>query len=271
MARKVYDFEKHRKESLEKIRANFGEADNSVWEERAAYWEERKQYFRPQGFMYIFDIRADQTILNYGFECLGYTNLYAYNSMELLGMIHENHRKLVAFQAKEIHETLIRFTKEKIGFNYWSRGLRAIKDKQGKYWLTSYTNEPFQYDANGLLVRYLTIYHLIGTYREQPLYMEFFHKDGKALLPEIELLTKKIRAEQLRWLGFTKQQLDMLTKYSNGMTAKGMKAYLDISQSTLNGHHRSMLDVARSCFPTVKFDKYRDIVAYLERQDLLVE
>lgn len=271
MPHKEFDLASHRKPIMKKINEQLGEPVNPSWKEQFAYWKKRIETFVPRGFMYVFDIDKERTILSYGLSSIGYMDNKELTAFDILGLVHENHRLLLSYQVYRIHEVMLELKYKDIGFDYYSAGARAIKDVDGNYWLTYYTSEPFQFDVSGTQVRHLTWFHILSPYKGEPLYLDFFHKDGKknhAPLSRMQDALDDIREKQLQYLGFTDRHLEIIKHHQVLTPPNEIARLLRISKRTLEGHNRSILRIGKECFPKTKFNNYKDVVAYLTKQDL---
>jgi len=272
MARKKeYDFDKHHAEVWAEIKSTVGEPVYPAWEDRIKHWEKRVSGMAPKGFMYVFDMRKDRTILCHGMDVLGYDD-ESMSSRDLMKFIHENHRKLFLYQTNEVHRILLKVNYRELGLKMYYAGYRVLKDRSGDYWLAYQTSEPFQLDANGINVSYLTWFHILAPYQGEGLQTFMFSgekKDMTAFYQGMGMKLRKIRAEQLLWLNFDKTPLKIMNMYAKGYSSKEVVKTLGISQKTLYSHHLKINKRARLNFPLNNFRTVHDVIDYLKKQDLL--
>jgi len=267
-----YDLRIHRKEVLEQIRGTLGPAVYPSWKETRAYWQRRIKGMMPKGFMYVFDVFEDRTILSHGLSCLGYTDNKSFSGLEVLGLVHDNYRELLTYQIYEVHKLLLDLNHNELGMDLYYAGFRAVKDASGQYWLAYQTSEPFRLDKNGRQVSYLSWYHILAPYQGEAMQNFLFagnRKDRESFLQQMNTRLQKIQAEQLRWLGFTETPLLIMNLYAKGYSKKNILAELNIVDKTLKNHHTSINENAKLNFPVNDFRTVYDVVDYLKKQNLL--
>lgn len=272
MPRKKFDLTSFRKKIVKLLNDTIGNPDYPSINDRMQYWNERKKHLIPRGYMYVFDLKKDRCVLAHGMSFLGFENDQLLLSDQLIEIVHDNHIQLCSYQAYKVHELMLSFRRDVIGFDYFSGGYRAVRDAKGVYWLTYYTSEIFQYDENGLPYSYLTWYHILSPYKGQPMDFQFFHKDGKTNhepLMKIKSKVRDIRDEQLHYLGFTRTQLDVLNLYSLDKSVKEVAETLMIKKRSVDKHNINIIAVAKKAFPANEFRTYKDVVNYLRMQGLI--
>lgn len=272
MAKKVFDFNEHRRKAVEKMKQVLGKPEVPSWENRLSYWKEKSKNMPPRSFMFVYDFALERTVLSRGLSVLGYPDNKELNAFDLIGMIHENHRLLFGIQVYRIHEAMLQFDYEDIGLDYFTSGLRAIKDAHGKYWLAHYTSESFQFDKNGKQVRHLTHFKLLSPYKGEPLYVDFYHRNQKEHhlpLKKIKRILEIIKSEQLTYLEFSKTQQEVIKLHAINCPIEGILETLDIKQTTLNEHHYKILKNGKEKFPINDFRVYKDVVDYIIKHDLV--
>ena len=272
MPRKKTTLEQFRKDSLKKVQAAIGTPTFPDWNDRRQYWVMKKKMAVPRSFQYVFDIKHDCCILAQGMSLLGFEDEQFLTSDQLISIMHDNHKNLFAYQICRVQEAFVTFTQAELGFDYYTAGFRAIRDKDGRYWLTYSISEVFQYDENGVPCRHLTWSLILAPYHGYPFYIEFFHRDGKKSHRPLQEMMKKLRnikIDQLKILGFTRTQLEVLRNYSDEHSIPRVAELMDVDKRTIEKHNRNIIKLAKQNFPLNQFDNYKDVVNYLVRQGLI--
>ena len=77
------------------------------------------------------------------------------------------------------------------------------------------------------------------------------------------------RFDQLKILGFTRTQLEVLRNYSDEHSIPRVAELMDVDKRTIEKHNRNIIKLAKQNFPLNQFDNYKDVVNYLVRQGLI--
>lgn len=268
---KNYDSNVHAQLILKKIHDKLGDGVDPSEEEVLLTWRNMCKYKAPRMFMYIVDLKKNKTILSDGMSLLGYEDNRTFSVEEIVEMTHQNQRRLLQYQTLKVYATFFENTElsYKKGTVYCSH--RALRDAHGEYWLVHQASTPIQYDAKGVMTKYLSTYRIIGKYTGDALETEIY-TDPKYPEAQRELrsLMKKIKTNMLEGLGFSKTQ-EQIIEYSaiEDLDSNGIAKLLKIRKKTLANHRKAILDHARIIFPVNNFKEAQNVVEYLKKQSIL--
>ena len=231
---KNYNPQLHTQMILQKIHELLGEGVDPSWEEVLCKWNNMCHYRAPRMFMYIVDLKENKTILSSGLSLLGYRDDRIFTAEEIIQMTHLNQRRLLQYQTLKVYETFFENTElsYKKGTVYCSH--RALVDAHGKYWLVHQASTPIQYDANRVMTKYLSTYRIIGEYTGDALETEVYtNPKYPEAQKELRMLIKKIKANMLEGLGFSKTQEQIIEYLAiENNTSFGMRLFKKVCQAS---------------------------------------
>ena len=258
-------------QELEATRKKLGEPVESFLKKKNEVWHPRIATLPPRHMAYVFDWRADKMVLSHGFDNLGYDSEQTFTNNELMNMYHENQRIIVAYYVAKIHQLMPTFRNHVDRKNFCLGSLRSRKAKDGTYWLTYITSEPYQFDANGNIVSYFSWEHILSEYRGEPITNDAFHKEGEHE-KEVKKLQNKLDEfieDTIRYLGFTKLQVDTLLRIATGYTTPEIVSQDMITEGRILDRYREITKAAKNIFPKNSFESIRGVVEYMQKQGIL--
>jgi hypothetical protein len=186
-------------------------------------------------------------------------------------MLHANQRALFAYQTYRLYELILESPNTLYGKGFVYSCIRSFRDKEGVYKRVHQSSSPIQYDANGRVAKYMSIYTLLGDYNGEPLENEFIVDKN---YPEEQLYLnnwqKRIKAELLEKLGFSRRQEELILLMAHGKgSIKDYAETMRIQPKAVEKLRSALLAHARNLFPLNKFEKASHVIDYLMRQKII--
>lgn len=264
------DIESYRKELFIEINQKIGEPKYPSAQQVNERWKGICQFAMPRTFRHIIRVKDFRITHSHGFDELGYKNGGPTTVMEFSNLHHENLRLITDYYTLAIYDACIKHPnlfKEK-GLAFCTT--KSVVDAMGEYWWIYQMTTPVQFDSNGYMASYMSQYVILGKYHGQALETDiYFDADSTEEAKKLKLLMSDVKDNILLGLRFTKVQKYILQYAAKGLAMNMIARELEITKGTLNNHRSNILRKARDIFPTNNFKYFKDVVQYLDKQQLI--
>lgn len=253
------------------IANHVGEPTEPTTEEVFHKWDQMANNLSPRTFMFMVDVKKSDVLRAAGMSLLGHPDNYRFNRASFIEWTHDNQKRLVAYLTLSMYEVFFEHPQLIINTDFVYSTTRGVKDKEGKYWHMHQLASPCQFDENGLMVRYISNYRILGEYTGQPLETQVY--GDKKHDAKLKVLSKKVDAIKegmLKVLGLTKQEeLILYLRVLSNMSTREVADHLGLSIRTLRNHYGNINKKAKEVFPLNSFSGIEDVIAYIKQQKLI--
>ncbi len=237
----------------------------------------------PRTFFWVNDFKTNTIPFQYGLDTeMGYPYTKNWTEKMLLSTIHLNQRLLLIKQRIALYQLMLKYASDFNRGIYYFGGKRAFKDYKGNYWLVAQSSKVLQWDENNKAITIFNWFHILGTYKGEPLTMEIFanQQNKKRPISNIKIIQQEfnqLKVPTLLELGFTPKQQQVITLIAIGIAKKldasnlkkRVATNMKISERSVSGHRAKILKIGKSIFPLNTFETAVDVIRYLIAQDII--
>jgi DNA-binding CsgD family transcriptional regulator len=233
-------------------------------------WRAMSNNKPPRTFMFVIDLKQNRALYTSGMSLLGFPEEREFSSEDLLDLLHENQKRFLSYQTFRLYEMF--FSHPKLfrarGATYCNS--RAIRDVHDNYWLTHQASTPFQFDENGIMIRYLSAYRLLGEYKGQAIETEIYtDPEFPREQEELRKLINDVKRSMLQGLGFNISQRKVLDLMSINLNTEEIADEMARAKRTVERYRYEIIQKAKQVFPVNNFQTCQDVVLYLKNQNII--